>query len=131
MEFKKFFGFGSKEREKEPEKSALKIEGLEFPPDFRGNLKSSIKAAEMDSMYFWANASEELKAIVPKVKEGYYLDSILRALDELAEEMNWTEYKQVDINVLNSRLEELLAKNRIERVEEDNPLLKHVDTDRD
>lgn len=48
MEFKKIFRFRSKEREKEPEKSALKIEGLEFPSDFRGNLKSSIKAAEMD-----------------------------------------------------------------------------------
>lgn len=129
MGFEKFFGLGKKV--KEAEKPKPKIEGLDFPPDFRGNLASAIRAVDRNSMNFWGSASEELKKIIPKVKGNYYLGSILRTLDELAQEMNWTEYTQVDINALNNRLKELLAKKIIEEVDDDNPLLKHVDTGRD
>lgn len=129
MGLEKFFGLGNKA--KEAEKPKLKVEGLDFPPDFKGNLESSIKAVDKNSMYFGENASEELKKIVSKVRGDYYLGSILRTLDGLAKEMNWTEYKQVDINALNNRLKELLAEKRIEEVDDDNPLLKHIDTGRD
>ena len=119
MGFEKFFG--GKEKKDDPYglKAERKKAQEEAPQGFLENLTYTIQQMkEKSAEEFWNVAGDELKAIVAETQEveggkTYYKGDILSALSNLTSENNWSEYKDVNLKVLENYLVHLYEDNEI------------------